>query len=713
MCITCQQVNPFLKGCALEKNALSLAEQESGDAPGNFAAGDVPEISIGDVFTGFLSIGDTDFLSVYLTEGERYAFDLGGAASHVEDVSDTYLRIYDSAGNLAAENDDIDYYGEDFYSSAILSVMSSGLYYLEATTFETVINSTNGTDQGYYDLEVSQIPENRVMLTPEQIAARLLDWGGGTRYSWDINPGDTLTVDLDDLTSAGRELARNALDAWEGVIDISFQEVSGNADITFDDDEEGAFTTFEERGGYFTNAAVNVSTDWLADNALNGDEAALNSYNFQTYIHELGHALGLNHAGNYNGFADYEKDAEFLNDSWQMTMMSYFDQGENPYVDASFGYALTPQMADILAVQTLYGVPENIRNGNTTYGNNSTVGTYLDNMAGLAASSVIIFDSNGIDTIDLSEYIAYQRVYLDDGAFSNVLGGKGNMGISIGTIIENYEGGSGIDIVFGNEAGNRIDGNAGNDAIYAGAGDDELFGGDGADRLVGNAGNDTLSGEEGDDILKAKDGDMNELYGGAGNDKLIGSDSGDDLLSGGTGSDTIIGLDGTDLLQGGEENDYLYGGRGDDTVQGGSGDDLLRGNLNDDLLQGGDGSDRLFGGGQNDNLQGNAGRDYLLGENGDDTLDGGEGDDNLTGGAGADVFIYGAENYGYDRILDFEVSVDRIDLSTSSISDIDALYAAADDMEFGLRISFEGDGNRLFLRDITEAELGASDFIFV
>ena len=60
------------------------------------------------------------------------------------------------------------------------------------------------------------------------LASQLTDgyWQGTGRSarSFDVDPGDTLVVDLSGLTAAGATLARQALDAWS--------EVSG---ITFDD----------------------------------------------------------------------------------------------------------------------------------------------------------------------------------------------------------------------------------------------------------------------------------------------------------------------------------------------------------------------------------------------------------------------------------------------------------------------------------------------
>lgn len=51
----------------------------------------------------------------------------------------------------------------------------------------------------------------------------------------------------------------------------------------------------------------------------------------------------------------------------------------------------------------------------------------------------------------------------------------------------------------------------------------------------------------------------------------------------------------------------------------------------------------------------------MFGGDGDDRLDGGPGRDKLTGGAGADVFVFRA-NSNLDRVLDFEVGTDHVDV---------------------------------------------------
>lgn len=112
---------------------------------------------------------------------------------------------------------------------------------------------------------------------------------GNPAHTWDLSASNVVTVNLTGLTAAGQALARNALDAWGAVADIRFSEVTGPARITFDDSRTGAITNVElTRSGDLSSAHVNIGTDWLSRHGTH-----LGSYSFQTYMHEIGHALGL------------------------------------------------------------------------------------------------------------------------------------------------------------------------------------------------------------------------------------------------------------------------------------------------------------------------------------------------------------------------------------------------------------------------------------
>ena len=95
------------------------------------------------------------------------------------------------------------------------------------------------------------------------------------------------------------------------------------------------------------------------------------------YIHEVGHALGLGHPGPYNGWAVWGTDNQFLLDSFQTSVESYISQTANTYIDASYALPVTPMIADIIAIQNLYGKPDDINAGDTVYGYRSNLDGYL------------------------------------------------------------------------------------------------------------------------------------------------------------------------------------------------------------------------------------------------------------------------------------------------------------------------------------------------
>jgi Ca2+-binding RTX toxin-like protein len=105
-----------------------------------------------------------------------------------------------------------------------------------------------------------------------------------------------------------------------------------------------------------------------------------------------------------------------------------------------------------------------------------------------------------------------------------------------------------------------------------------------------------------------------------------------------------------------------------------SGDDTISGSVFADVLLGMEGSDAVKGNGGNDSLEGGAGTDSLSGGGGKDRIAGGTGSDVLGGGGGADTFVFdaalGPDNI--DRIKNFTIDLDRIELSTAVFTGLGA-----------------------------------------
>ncbi|MEL7255347.1 MAG: M10 family metallopeptidase C-terminal domain-containing protein [Pseudomonadota bacterium] len=624
---------------------------ESSDAAESTAT--IYTMAVGDTFFGTIGDGsDEDWISIELTAGVTYEIAHNGLS-----LGDPLVTLYDASGQQIASNDDG---GPGLNSLLEFTATETGTYYIAADAY--------GINTGTYALSVSEgappPPPAGSEGTLDELANFLLEGTSGISRSYDTSQSNQITVDISGLTAEGQQLARWAMDAWEMVADLEFVvqlDGQGNEMITVDDEDSGAFAYYPNAGSTAAGVELNVSTQWL-----NSSGTRLDTYSFQTYVHEFGHALGLRHQGdyNYNGTPiTYQDGAYFSNDSWQLSVMSYFSQTQNTTTDASFAYLSGAMMADIVAIQQLYGAPDedSATAGNTVYGANSNLNNYMDDIfdrwatgntssaIGNSTMAMTIYDRDGVDLLDFGYMTSAARLDLRDEQFSDLGNKRDILGIARGTVIENANLGSGNDTVTGNAVGNNLSLGAGNDTVTAGGGNDTVVGGDGRDMVYLNQGRDRFID--------------NDQGGTSGRDTVFAG-LGDDTIEGGGGNDEFHGEDGADIINAGSGNDLVYGGVGDDTISAGDGADTVYGqdgrdrvflNAGDDLFvdngQGGDaGSDTVFagfgddtieGGGGNDEFHGEDGADVIYGRLGDDLLHGGLGDDTLNAGEGQDTVVGG------------------------------------------------------------------------
>jgi hypothetical protein len=300
------------------------------------------------------------------------------------------------------------------------------------------------------------------------------------------------------LNATQQTAAQGALATWASVANLSFTQVSeagtnvGDIRLTW----TSAGVSGEWGHAYTPEPGSPASGDvWIyysASSKTTTNPWAVGSYNYQALIHELGHALGLKHPGNYDvtGTAQSGPFLPASQDTRQYSVMSYNDIAKSVFLKATpvgssytFTYTTvvpeTPMVLDIQAIQYLYGANMSWATGDNVY-------TFSPTTPFLKT----IWDAGGNDTISVSNFSRGCVINLNPGSYSSIMiptdpipagysggtvpnyTGENNLGIAYGTLIENAIGGSGNDTLIGNTADNVMTGNGGNDSIDGGSGTD-------------------------------------------------------------------------------------------------------------------------------------------------------------------------------------------------------------------------------------------------
>ncbi|WP_171129284.1 MULTISPECIES: M10 family metallopeptidase [unclassified Ruegeria] len=483
---------------------------------------------------------------------------------------------------------------------------------------------------------------------------------------------------------------RKAFDLIETIIPIQFNEkgfLAGNGTINQVDLSYSLFSS-NALGGNGIVGFHQVPGDTplfgnLGSSALTGVFAYDSPYlsksavqkggeGFAIITHEILHGLGLAHPHDNGGgssvfpgvtrpFNDFGTDGQ---NQAIFTIMSYNPgyASKLPLKSLNYGSVVGPMALDIAALQEIYGVAQHKRGDNVyQLPDANAPGTYWQ----------AIWDTGGNDTISAAGLTKRVKINLNDadlvgndagGVPSYAKGIRGGFTIANGVVIENAIGGKGNDLIVGNEVNNKLKGRDGNDTIRGQSGNDILKGGSGKDQLTGGSGNDRVIGGGDVDNIIVTNGDGNDIiHGGSGKDwiRISGNAAASIDLTKKSAQDTGYGTDTILKIE---------------NVQGSTNSDQITGNGAENKLKGRSGDDTLSG-------QGN--RDKLVGGSGNDTLIGGKGKDLMIGGSGADEFVYRSTSESKasvskaDVIRDFQVGVDKIDLSA-----IDASTILAGDDEF-------------------------------
>jgi len=341
------------------------------------------------------------------------------------------------------------------------------------------------------------------------------------------------------FNTAQQDAARYALGLIESYTNLTFTPIAetGTQHATIRFGQSTSAAAVPTAQAYFPSSEVKAGDVWFG---TSGEPfyatPAVGNWGMATLMHELGHAMGLKHghsnytteaishvdtpAGGGQRFGSVELTGERDGQAW--SLMTYrsdpTNAGSEPGNEGEgqadeFNQPQTYMQQDIAALQYLYGANFNSNAGDTVYTWDPNTGRhYVDGVLKAAPTSNKVFmtlwDGNGVDTYDLSNYTTALKIDLAPGAFSTFSTAQlvnhqaktfgnapapGNVANALlyqgdlRSLIENAEGGSGNDQIVGNQAANMLSGNGGADELVGGAGNDSLRGGDGLDVIYGDA----------------------------------------------------------------------------------------------------------------------------------------------------------------------------------------------------------------------------------
>jgi serralysin len=283
----------------------------------------------------------------------------------------------------------------------------------------------------------------------------------------------------------------------------------------------------------------------------NGNKVFVNTgdnttYLYGTFLHEIGHELGMKHPHN---------DGDIILPTTEDKATTE-DKGSNTVMTYNLPYPQHLSMFDVATIQYLYGVNTTVRAEDNIYTNifNNKTDPF----------SHYFWDGNGRDTLDASDQTSKVTINLKPGSWiyagskTHSITDDNQAFIGYGTTIEKANGGSGGDSITGNDAVNTLQGNGGDDTLDGGSNVDMAVYNGNYDRFsvskiptggisvkdkFGTNGTDTLTNIEWikfDD--KTIDSSTIRLLSLAGDstDNTLPSASTDELIDGGAGIDIAV-----------------------------------------------------------------------------------------------------------------------------------------------------------------------------
>jgi len=554
--------------------------------------------------------GERDLYSVSLRAGVTYNFHMLGNNTVGNDgwtrwaFSDTYLRLYDAAGNMLTADDDHGSQTTGWLSSWIenFTPSTTGTYYLESASFA-------GSSMGGYRVYVDRPANSAPVLSGNpsalgfatanstfHISASSLLQGFSDPDNDTLSVADTPTVSSGTIVASGDGWNVSGLSST-GYVSVNYSVTDGNDNSV---DAGNGFTV--------TQAANSISMSLIGDSAQTGEDGSTVRY-----------SVGLNNALTAGSLTITLTSLDDTEGQFQVgsatatTQTLTFDSSHQSYVVTVVGqqdYANDGTVPYRITARAVDGRTPSASGRNSW---TSAIRTFNGGTTTSSVHSENLYNSpdmtsDGVDR-DVPMYLVGDETRPTE---DSLVGNDGADRLYGGYMIDRLDAGIGDDRLYGGYEDDQLYGGAGNDQLYGEQDDDYLNGGAGNDRMDGGIGADTMDGGAGSDtyyVTLADDGTVEDtIYEDAG-------DAGTDTIYIPFSVDDYVAPDGVEVVR-------MNAGFGNSALDGNSGANGLYGNSGDNALDGGAGNDTLVGGNGNDTMTGGAGNDtYVLNAAGDDNAD--------------------------------------------------------------------------------------------